>query len=582
MADQKIENLLNLALSASEEEREKSLELDVGYYPVARTWEVIIKYSGTLGRVREIAESVVELSNEFAIVTVREDRLEALAGIEAVEYIEKPKRLFFQVENGRRVSCMTSVQIRPPKLYGTGVLVAIIDSGIDYANLDFRNADGTTRIYSLWDQTIPGNPPEGYVQGTEYTQEKINEALQQENRTERMKIVPSEDRSGHGTAVAGIAAGNGRGSQGGRYRGVAPEAELLIVKMGIPGEYGFPRTTQLMRGVDYIIRKAEELKKPVAVNISFGNTYGSHDGTSLLERYLNTVSERWKNVICVGSGNEGTTAGHAAGELESRMTTEVQLAVQEREVSLNLQIWKSYVDEVAIMLIDPSGNASGRIDERTGIQRITVGETELLIYYGEPKPYSVRQEIYITFLPESNFITPGVWTIRLVPGKIVDKSWQMWLPAQSALNVGTAFLKPDSATTLTIPSTASLVITVAAYDALTFSYADFSGRGPAQMYEGGGVPKPDLAAPGVRVTAPATGGGYAEFTGTSFATPFVTGSAALLMEWGIVKGQDLYLYGEKVKAYLRRGARELPGYGRWPNGEMGYGILCTAQSIPQE
>ena len=189
------------------------------------------------------------------------------------------------------------------------------------------------------------------------------------------------------------------------------------------------------------------------------------------------MSERWKNVICVGSGNEGTTAGHAAGELESRMTTEVQLAVQEREVSLNLQIWKSYVDEVAIMLIDPSGNASGRIDERTGIQRITVGETELLIYYGEPKPYSVRQEIYITFLPESNFITPGVWTIRLVPGKIVDKSWQMWLPAQSALNVGTAFLKPDSATTLTIPSTASLVITVAAYDALTFSLCRFFGTG---------------------------------------------------------------------------------------------------------
>ena len=425
-----------------------------------------------------------------------------------------------------------------------------------------------------------GLPPAGYNVGTEFTSQQINAALQTAGHEERFRLVPSRDISGHGTAVAGIAAGNGRGSQGGRYRGVAPEAELLIVKMGIPGEYGFPRTTQLMRGVDYIIRKAEELKKPVAVNISFGNTYGSHDGTSLLERYLNTVSERWKNVICVGSGNEGTTAGHAAGELESRMTTEVQLAVQEREVSLNLQIWKSYVDEVAIMLIDPSGNASGRIDERTGIQRITVGETELLIYYGEPKPYSVRQEIYITFLPESNFITPGVWTIRLVPGKIVDKSWQMWLPAQSALNVGTAFLKPDSATTLTIPSTASLVITVAAYDALTFSYADFSGRGPAQMYEGGGVPKPDLAAPGVRVTAPATGGGYAEFTGTSFATPFVTGSAALLMEWGIVKGQDLYLYGEKVKAYLRRGARELPGYGRWPNGEMGYGRLCLESSLP--
>ena len=210
-------------------------------------------------------------------MTVREDRLEALAGIEAVEYIEKPKRLFFQVENGRRVSCMTSVQIRPPKLYGTGVLVAIIDSGIDYANLDFRNADGTTRIYSLWDQTIPGNPPEGYVQGTEYTQEKINEALQQENRTERMKIVPSEDRSGHGTAVAGIAAGNGRGSKGARYQGVASESGILVVKLGTPREEGFPRTTELMQAIDYVVKKAQRAGRPVAINISFGNTYGSHE-----------------------------------------------------------------------------------------------------------------------------------------------------------------------------------------------------------------------------------------------------------------------------------------------------------------
>lgn len=587
---QKIENQLNLALDATEAERQRSRSLNVGYDEEENEWELILKYSGSLELVRELAVYVTELTGGYAIIQIKESRIEELSALPEVEFIEKPKNLYFQVENGRRVSCIDAVQAASSffsagqdigKESGKGVLIGIVDSGIDYENPDFRNADGTTRIAALWDQTVEtGLPPAGYNVGTEFTSQQINAALQTAGREERFRLVPSRDISGHGTAVAGIAAGNGRGSQGRRYRGVAPEAELLIVKMGIPGEYGFPRTTQLMRGVDYIIRKAEELKKPVAVNISFGNTYGSHDGTSLVERYLNTVSERWKNVICVGSGNEGTTAGHASGELESRMTTEVQLAVQEREVSLNLQIWKSYVDEVAIMLIDPSGNASGRIDERTGIQRITVGETELLIYYGEPKPYSVRQEIYITFLPESNFITPGVWTIRLVPGKIVDKSWQMWLPAQSALNVGTAFLKPDSATTLTIPSTASLVITVAAYDALTFSYADFSGRGPAQMYEGGGVPKPDLAAPGVRVTAPATGGGYAEFTGTSFATPFVTGSAALLMEWGIVKGQDLYLYGEKVKAYLRRGARELPGYGRWPNGEMGYGVLCVRDSLP--
>lgn len=597
---QKIENQLNLALDITEEERQKSESLDIGYDLEEKEWELIVKYSGTLERVRTRAVYVTELTGGYAIIQIKESQIKELAAFPEVEFIEKPKSLYFQIENGRRVSCIDEVQAAPFfssigqeglednqqkkqsfPLLGKDVLIGIVDSGIDYENPDFRNADGTTRILALWDQTLQnGKPPQGYHIGTEFTSEQINEALRMGVREERYRIVPSRDTSGHGTAVAGIAAGNGRGSKNGKYRGAAPEAGLLIVKMGGAGETGFPRTTQLMRGVDYIVRKAEELKKPVAINISFGNTYGSHDGTSLLERYLNTVSERWKNVICVGSGNEGTTAGHAAGEYRKGMMTEVQLAVQQREKSFSLQIWKSYVDEVAITIVDPSGNHSGRLEEKEGTQRIQIGETELLVYYGEPKPYSIRQEIYISFLPRNEFVTAGVWKIQMMPGQVVDKLWQMWLPVQNALNIGTAFLKPDSSTTLTIPSTASLVITVAAYNALTFSYADFSGRGPAQIYEGENANKPDLAAPGVRVMAPVAGGGYAEFTGTSFATPFVTGSAALLMEWGIVKGNDPYLYGEKVKAYLRRGARQIPGYERWPNGELGYGRLCIVQSIP--
>lgn len=597
---QKIENQLNLALSITEEERQKSESLDIGYDLEEKEWELIVKYSGTLERVRTRAVYVTELTGGYAIIQIKESQIKELAAFPEVEFIEKPKSLYFQIENGRRVSCIDEVQAAPFfssigqeglednqqkkqsfPLLGKDVLIGIVDSGIDYENPDFRNADGTTRILALWDQTLQnGKPPQEYHIGTEFTSEQINEALRMEVREERYRIVPSRDTSGHGTAVAGIAAGNGRGSKNGKYRGAAPEAGLLIVKMGGAGETGFPRTTQLMRGVDYIVRKAEELKKPVAINISFGNTYGSHDGTSLLERYLNTVSERWKNVICVGSGNEGTTAGHAAGEYRKGMMTEVQLAVQQREKSFSLQIWKSYVDEVAITIVDPSGNHSGRLEEKEGTQRIQIGETELLVYYGEPKPYSIRQEIYISFQPRNEFVTAGVWKIQMMPGQVVDKLWQMWLPVQNALNIGTAFLKPDSYTTLTIPSTASLVITVAAYNALTFSYADFSGRGPAQIYEGENANKPDLAAPGVRVMAPVAGGGYAEFTGTSFATPFVTGSAALLMEWGIVKGNDPYLYGEKVKAYLRRGARQIPGYERWPNGKLGYGRLCIVQSIP--
>lgn len=575
MADQKIENLLNLALSASEEEREKSLELDVGYYPIARTWEVIIKYSGTLGQVREIAESVVELSNEFAIVTVREDRLEALSGSEAVEYIEKPKRLFFQVENGRRVSCMTSVQIRPPKLYGTGVLVAIIDSGIDYANLDFRNADGTTRIYALWDQTIPGNPPEGYVQGTEYTQEKINEALQQENRTERMKIVPSEDRSGHGTAVAGIAAGNGRGSKGARYQGVASESGILVVKLGTPREEGFPRTTELMQAIDYVVKKAQRAGRPVAINISFGNTYGSHTGTSLLERFIADIANLWKSVICIGMGNEGASAGHTAGILKENTEERIPLAVQMKETAINVQIWKSYHDIVDISLISPAGVQIGPIPEVIGTQRFVVGDTEILLYYGEPSPFHVSQEIFIEFLPKDSYITPGIWQFVLTPRKIVTGEYDLWLPSENVLNRGTAFRYPTERGTLTIPSTSQRVISVGAYDSLTFAYADFSGRGGLE-----GESKPDLVAPGVDITAPTPSGIYQTFTGTSFATPFVSGAAALMMEWGIVRGNDPYLYGEKVKAYLRRGARPLPGFTEYPNPQVGYGALCLRDSLP--
>ena len=509
---QKIENQLNLALDITEEERQKSESLDIGYDLEEKEWELIVKYSGTLERVRTRAVYVTELTGGYAIIQIKESQIKELAAFPEVEFIEKPKSLYFQIENGRRVSCIDEVQAASSffsagqdigkesgeagdgadmsqgmeqenketrtdifPLLGKGVLIGIVDSGIDYENPDFRNADGTTRILALWDQTLQnGKPPQGYHIGTEFTSEQINEALRMEVREERYRIVPSRDTSGHGTAVAGIAAGNGRGSKNGKYRGAAPEAGLLIVKMGGAGETGFPRTTQLMRGVDYIVRKAEELKKPVVINISFGNTYGSHDGTSLLERYLNTVSERWKNVICVGSGNEGTTAGHAAGEYRKGMMTEVQLAVQQREKSFSLQIWKSYVDEVAITIVDPSGNHSGRLEEKEGTQRIQIGETELLVYYGEPKPYSIRQEIYISFLPRNEFVTAGVWKIQMMPGQVVDKLWQMWLPVQNALNIGTAFLKPDSSTTLTIPSTAALVITVAAYNALTFSYADFS------------------------------------------------------------------------------------------------------------
>lgn len=274
---QKIENMLNLALDATEEERAKSGELQVGYDEEEREWELLIKYSGTLDKVREISVSVTELLNGYAVIVIYENRIEELAFLDEVEYIEKPKSLYFETDIGRQVSCIESVQQPPYSLTGAGVLIGIVDSGIDYENADFRNEDGTTRIAFLWDQTTQGQPPDGYRVGTEYAGEQINEALAESDPIRRKQLILSRDDSGHGTAVAGIAAGNGRGSDGKKFRGAAPEAELIVVKMGLPRKDGFPRTTELMQGIDYVVRKALELRRPVAVNVSFGNTYGSHE-----------------------------------------------------------------------------------------------------------------------------------------------------------------------------------------------------------------------------------------------------------------------------------------------------------------
>lgn len=576
MTDQKLENMLNLALDATEAEREKSLQLNVGYDPLEKQWEVIVKYSGDLREVLGAEIPIVELLNGFAILTVPQSLIERLTDYPQIEFIEKPKRLFFAVNQGKSASCMTSVQSQFSPLgiplTGKGILVACVDSGIDYSHPDFRNQDGTTRILRLWDQSIPGNPPKGYVIGTEYTSEQINAALAAETKAERERIVPSRDLSGHGTGVMGIVAGNGRASEG-IYRGVAYESDLIVVKLGVSQEGGFPRTTELLQGIDYVLRQAVILGKPVALNLSFGNNYGSHSGESLLESYLDGAANLGRSVICVGTGNEGNGALHTSGRLSKRENQEVALNVDAYEPTLNVQLWKQYVDEIEVALIHPNGQIVGPFQEILGPQRFTVGSTEILLYYGKPAPFSLSQELYLEFIPRNQYVDNGTWKIRLIPGKIVDGSYDLWLPGGGVLNLGTRFLFPTPETTLTIPSTARKVISVGAYDSRYLSYADFSGRGYTRVTR---ETKPDLAAPGVNIQTTTPGGGYTGRTGTSFATPFVTGAAALLMEWGIVRGEDPFLYGEKVKAYLRRGARRMPGM-EYPNEKLGaYGNIVSS------
>lgn len=575
LTSQKIDNLLGLAMDSSAREREKSLDLNVGYDSKSSLWEVIVKYTGDISKIENDAVTAVPLLNGYAVVTLPESGIRQLANMAEVEYIEKPKRLFFAARQGKEASCIFQVQREPYNLTGRDILVGIVDSGVDYRHPDFCNADGSSRILRLWDQTGSGTPPKGYRMGAEYTQEDINEALSLP-ADEGYEVVPSRDLSGHGTSVLGIAAGNGRASEGTK-RGVAWQSDLLVVKLGTARENSFPRTTELMQGVDYLVRQSLLMQKPIAINLSFGNNYGAHQGTSLLETYLDQVADMGRCSICVGTGNNGNQALHTSGSLKRGESARVELAVTAYERVLNLQLWKSYVQDFDIELAHPSGERVGPLSERLGTQRYVLGQTELLIYYGEPSPYQLAQEIYVDFIPRESYVDEGIWQIVLTARSTQESRYDLWLPGGNVLNPGTGFYQPSPDFTLTIPSTSRKVISVGAYDSRSLAYADFSGRGGD--FQGWNL-KPDLAAPGVDILAPRPGGGYGNVTGTSFATPFVAGSAALLMEWGIAKGNDPYLYGEKLKAYLQKGAVPLPEFTEYPNPFVGYGILCLWNSLP--
>lgn len=607
---------MNLSLETNEEVRVRTGDLNVGYDSDARAWEMIVKYHGDLeGAVSAISENVVveRLIAGYGILTVPANLVDAVTALPEVEYLEQPKRFFYEQLGGvLSDDCLAGVLLSPPFLTGRGVLILVADSGIDWRRKDFQTRDGRTRIRYLWDQVL----------NEEFDSEQINEALR--NSTGAIGgLAASVDRSGHGTAVAGIAAGY---SEESGYTGAAPEAELLIVKLGQSGAEGFPQTTQLMRAVTWGLSKAEELEMPLVINLSFGNCYGAHDGSSLLERFLDNAAEIGRTVICVGSGNEGDSAGHAAGQVgvsngvgalngvqssngigalngvqrqdgvqasneirtSARGSARKELAVALYERNLRVQLWQNASDEYRIYLIAPNGERAELTAPINGGKfTLRLGDTLILAYQGEPTPYAVAKELYLEFLGiDSGYIDSGIWNIVLEAVKVVTGQYYLYLSDSAVRGAGTGFVMPTPQVTLTIPSTAAKVITVGAYDPIYDAYAPFSGRGYADVNRTVGVVtaglvKPDLVAPGVQLPAPDLFGGYMSVTGTSFATPIVSGAAALLMEWGIVRGNDPYLYGEKVKAYLRAGARPLRGENMYPNDKVGFGALCLRDSLIQ-
>ena len=611
--NQKIENLLNVSLDATREELESSESLSTGFNWRDNTWEIIVRYTGNLENIKANYNVYVrELLFNYAIIVTDKATIELISQEPQIVYVEKPKSLYFQLERAKSAACASNVRVGQPGAYGyknisrninesisentsgnigsgqtghgigdiadngiqylsgKGVITAIIDTGIDIYSSEFRNADGSTRILDIYDQTLQ----------REYSAADIDAFIGKDRNVytgrdisqEENEGIPAFDNIQHGTNVAVIACGKS---------GVAYESDIIVVKMGYSYNNQFPRTTSLMDAIDYIIRKAMEYNRPVAINISYGMNYGDHNGNTLLESYINAAASGYKCSICIGSGNEADKAVHYGGTIKNAQTDTVEIAVGEYQSSIDIQIWKYYWDDIRVTLISPDGTE--RVIVTHGkISRYTLGGTNVISLSGEPSPYNLYQEIYINLQLQGSYITSGIWKIQLYGENVRQGTYNIWLPASVSLNGATGVIRPVAYDTITIPATAGGCISVGAYNSYTGAYAAFSGRGSALTDVLTAGIKPDILAPGVDISIrrdTRQGVVYTSVTGTSYATPFVTGAAALLMQWGIVMENDRFMYGEKLKAYLRSGARQLDGVTQTPNPVTGYGALCVEDSI---
>lgn len=466
------------------------------------------------------------------------------------------------------------------ELRGTGTLIAIVDTGIDYTNNLFRYEDGSTRIVSIWDQTIESNQKNDLGFGTIYTEEQINEALKS---SDPYSIVPSRDEIGHGTFLAGVAAGKDR-TQTGTYTGAAPEARLIVVKLKqgtdrqkieqyVPlGTPAYPDGNILL-GFSYVVQKSTEIAQPLALLVGIGNNYGNHGGSTIMAGFLETLTIYPGVVVVVAAGNEGNTGHHFYGKIDNGGKLDIEVNITQGEEGVNISLWTVQADQVSISLISPIGQSVERVPlkpYKSETVNFTLQETVVTVIYDYPNINTGGQNVII------NIEAPitGIWTISVYGDYIINGNFNVWLPRDGFIKSATRFSQPNSNITLSSPATGDETIVVGGYDYIDGSVYAASGRGPTTK----GIIKPDLIAPAVNVDGPSLAGGLTTYIGTSTAAAITAGAVALLLEWGIVKKNLPTMNTRIARVMLIRGANRKRGV-EYPNPIEGYGKLDLKNSL---
>ncbi|EGT0012618.1 S8 family serine peptidase [Clostridium perfringens] len=532
------------------------------YSPDNGEIELVVLYGDNFLRFKNsvdaIGAKVEDLGYGFGILIIKVNDLNRIIELEGLQYIELPKILYTSAYDSNRASCIPSVW-NNYNLTGEGILVGFLDTGIDYTHNAFKDAEGNTRIEYIYD----------LENRVVYDRNKINEALKSEDP---FSVVPEIDLSGHGTHVAGIACAGGNINFD-NY-GVAYKSSIAMVKITGENSLRAALSTQLMRGLKFLMDKSNEINKPLVVNISLSTNDGSHNGSSLLEKYIQTFTQLQKAVIVVAAGNEGNSAHHVGGEMKKE--EDLDLNIGEGEKGIILDFYKPVLVDVSVEVISPTGVSTGPMELSESYKERFVGREKIVVYSTGPKPFDIQGQTTISILPLGDTITSGGWRIIVRKLNNYEGYFDIWLPIAEGLNERTRFLQPDVYNTLGIPATVEGVISVGSYNFLNNNLSAFSGRGVVRPEW---LIKPDLVAPGENILSTVEEQGFDTKSGTSMAAPQVAGICALLFEWGIIRNNDPFLYGERIKYYLIKGAKRTIFGEAYPNPDLGYGFVCLDRTM---